>query len=79
MNEKLSYMARHVAKAILRQSVAIGNGGFTSDFGPATYGYLLEILTDGNQNGYCAGNGHVFRPTKECCICGITKNAVNQG
>jgi len=51
--ERLIYIAKTAAKAILSQTITSGDGGYTSCFGPITYKYLIDIVADGNIDGYC--------------------------
>ena len=60
--------AKEVAIAILKNTVAPGNGGYTANFGPTTYKKLIEIITGGDER-YCEKTGHLKHNDFNFCIC----------
>jgi len=68
-NDELLFISEYAARAILAETLSTGNGYFTSEFGPSTYGHLVRMVTKGAPDGYCTRNGHLFNPVKRCVIC----------
>ena len=74
MDEKqrdmLLRLASSIAKSLLSRSLVADNGGFTTSFGPVTHGFLVDLATNGNPDGFCDREKHIFNECNRCTICG---------
>jgi len=67
---KRSKLYKMTAIELLSTSIASGNGGYASEYGPLAYVGLIQLITDGDKN-YCKKHGHLKHASLDYCpICG---------